>query len=159
MKLSLDHTVVQCGNRAGTALLAELHAAAFSPQDERTWQPSEFAALLETPGTSATLYSAEGKPAGFTLVRTILDEAELISIAVAPTYQGKGYAKAMMDDTIQQLKALGVRRFYLEVREDNQQALALYRTTNFKKIGERKDYYKQLSGKKLNAQVFSLNLD
>ena len=155
----LGHTSIHPANQAGLALLAELHSAAFSLQNERPWRAAEFADLLEMPGSSAQLYSANGKPVGFVFVRTVLDEAELISVAVAPNCQGKGYAKAMLDVTVRQLKALGVRRFFLEVREDNLKALALYRATNFKKISERKNYYRTLDGRNLNAHVFSLDLD
>lgn len=154
----LDHTAVQCGNRPGLALLAELHHAAFSSQGERSWTPSEFADILAIPGTSAKLYRSNGKPIGFVIVRTVLDEAELISIAVDPAFQGQGFAKKMMDDITRQLQALKVSQLFLEVREDNNKALKLYSAINFKKISERKDYYKTLSGQKFNAHVFLLDM-
>jgi len=158
-KHPLDQITIHCRNLPGLALLAELHHAAFSPQGERSWGSEEFADILAIAGTSATLYRSDDKPVGFVIVRTVLDEAELISIAVDPAYQSKGFAKKMLDDTIRQVKTSKISRFFLEVREDNSKALKLYRATNFKKISERKDYYKTLNGQRLNAHVFLLDMN
>jgi len=158
-RVSLNSTVIHSDNQVGLELLAELHQAAFSPQDERPWLAGDFRDILTTAGASARIYSAGDKPVGYLLLRTILDEAELISIAVLPTSQGQGYAKEMMREAISRIKRSGAERLFLEVREDNRKALKLYYAMNFEKISERKDYYRTLSGLKLSAEVLSLDLE
>ncbi|GHV14065.1 hypothetical protein AGMMS49938_09580 [Fibrobacterales bacterium] len=69
------------------------------------------------------------------------DEAELLSVAVAEEERKKGYGKAILECSMRELAAQGVSKFFLEVREGNTAAIALYQKLGFKKIGVRKNYY------------------
>lgn len=147
---------VEAFNKAGLALLAQLHRRAFTEQDERPWSVNSFEQLIVSPGVEAHLFVENDQPVGFSLVRSVCDEADLISIAVDPAMQGKGRAGKALQMIISELKSTGIARLFLEVREDNIKAIQLYRSLGFKKIGERASYYQTISGKKLDAHVFSL---
>ena len=150
---------VESSNKAALALIAQLHRRAFSAQDEQPWSLGAIEKLMASPGFEALVYFAADVPVGFVLVRVVADEAELISVAVDPDCQSKGYAKQVMSFLCDQLKKRQICNLFLEVRQDNQKAIQLYRSCGFKKIGERRDYYKTTSGKKLDAHVFSFTIE
>ncbi|MDR2731772.1 MAG: GNAT family N-acetyltransferase [Fibromonadaceae bacterium] len=69
------------------------------------------------------------------------DECELLSIATDIAERGKGLAKMLMEFCHRELVGLGVKKFFLEVRENNSAAISLYRKFGYEKIAERKKYY------------------
>jgi len=154
----LSETVVDAANSAAVDLLAELHGRAFSAQNERPWTAKSIEELLKSPGFEGYLYYVGEQAVGFSLVRCVCDEAELISIAVDPIAQGDGFGRVALRQLMSQVKANGVSTLFLEVREDNLKARQLYQSMGFKNIGCRPAYYQTLSGKKYDALVFSLDL-
>jgi ribosomal protein S18 acetylase RimI-like enzyme len=68
-------------------------------------------------------------------------ECELLSIATNIAWQGKGYAKALMEHCHKELAEQGIKIFFLEVRENNTAAISLYKKLGYEKIAERKKYY------------------
>lgn len=131
--------------------LAALHAAAFA--ESRPWSAAEFADLLAQPGTFLT--SCE---TGFALGRIILDEAELLTLAVAPETRRKGLGRALLAAFQQDAKARGARRAFLEVAADNSAALALYRAANWCESGRRKAYYRRPGAPAMDALLFEISL-
>jgi ribosomal-protein-alanine acetyltransferase len=69
------------------------------------------------------------------------DECELLSIAVEPAEQGKGFARMLMAHCHKELAEQGFRSFFLEVREGNAPAISLYKKLGYEKVSERKKYY------------------
>jgi len=84
-----------------------------------------------------------GKSA-FAVWQKIGDECELLSIAVMARNRRKGYAKQLMEYAQNELKRVGVSRFFLEVRAGNAAAISLYTNLGYEKISERKGYYSDL---------------
>ncbi|MCP4595636.1 ribosomal protein S18-alanine N-acetyltransferase [Neptuniibacter sp.] len=82
--------------------------------------------------------------AGFALFSTVLDEAELLQVAVDPDYQRRGLSYALLQEALAQLSAAGISKVMLEVRESNAAAIALYVKLGFTEDGRRKDYYPAL---------------
>jgi ribosomal-protein-alanine N-acetyltransferase len=120
---------------AGTAYaqaLAALHAIAF-PEDK--WDAASFTTLLGQPGVLA-LVDARG---GFLLLRTVLDEAEILTIGVTARRQGIGLA--LMQAGIQHAAQCGVLKIHLEVAANNAAARGLYARVGFMHAGRRKKYY------------------
>ncbi len=113
--------------------LAVLHATSF-PQP---WAEAEFAALLGQPGVAAWMWGHDG----FILVRAVGDEAEILTLAVAPTQRRKGVAGALLQEAARVLKHGGGQKLYLEVASDNAAALALYAKQGFAATGRRAGYY------------------
>ena len=99
--------------------------------------------------------------AGFYLVNCIADECTLMIVAVGSNWRRQGLALKMMDDLILRAKSRGEKVILLEVRESNQQALALYQQLGFCEQGRRKGYYpaESDSSERETAIVMSLALN
>ncbi len=78
---------------------------------------------------------------GFAVARRLVDEAELLLIAVTPLMRRQGVALLLWLDLAERLKASGARTVHLEVRESNLSAQAFYRTRGFTQSGVRPKYY------------------
>lgn len=128
---------------AGTlARLARIHQAAFAPH-ARGWSASEIGALA----SDGALYAGDQ---GFILLRRVLDEAEILTIAVAPSAQGHGAGKALLAFA---LRDCGAAEMFLEVAQDNAAAIALYKSAGFAEVGRRKGYYVRDGGAPVDAIV------
>ncbi|WP_390619151.1 ribosomal protein S18-alanine N-acetyltransferase [Maricurvus nonylphenolicus] len=95
---------------------------------------------------------------GFSIVSVVVDESELINIAVHPQAQGKGLGRQLLQQAIEQLPDT-VRGMFLEVRQSNEAAIALYDRMGFIETGVRKNYYPTKQGREnalLMARDFSL---
>ena len=71
----------------------------------------------------------------------VLDEAHILTIAVLPEFQGKGYGKAEMRDLLERTLSEGATNVTLEVRRSNLKAIALYESFGFTLSGARPKYY------------------
>lgn len=81
----------------------------------------------------------------YVLGRTIAPEGEIYRVATAPERRGRGIAYRLMTYAIKTEKGRGLETLFLEVRSKNLPAIKLYNSLSFKKISERKNYYKDPS--------------
>lgn len=88
-----------------------------------------------------------GKIIGFYIGELVLDEMTLQNICIDPSVQGKGYGKQLMNHFIATAKANQVTQLWLEVRESNAPAIALYHGYGFDVAGTRKNYYPAANGR------------
>ena len=139
-----------------TERLAEIHATAFA----RPWSADEFDAFLLDPAVRVhgLFLGRDPQPAGFVLSRKTLDEAEILSVALARSARGRGDARRLMLEHLQALAHVGVRNVHLEVEEGNQPALALYRRLGFAQTGHRPGYYARPDGTRASALSMTLRL-
>jgi ribosomal-protein-alanine N-acetyltransferase len=128
-----------------------LHAGAF----HRGWDEGEFRSLLRDPSvlSSAATDARSGRLVGFALSRRALDEAELLTIAVARKARGSGAGTKLLNEHLAKLTAAGVKSLFLEVDEGNAAALALYARAGFAKVGERRGYYQSNAGPAATALI------
>ncbi len=121
--------------------------AAFSPDFGEAWTRSQCAGILPMAGVALFLArdSANRAPHGFSLLRTVADEAELLLIAVAPAAQRSGVGRALLDHFVSYSRGWGASRLHLEVRDGNI-AIGLYRAAGFEIAGRRHNYYRGASG-------------
>ena len=133
--------------------IAALHAASFA----RGWEAAEIEAMLIEPSTVCDLLHAGARrtPAGFALSRCVVDEAEVLSIAVAARRRGQGGGRALLGRHLSRLAAAGARRVVLEVDEVNAPALRLYARFGFAGIGSRPAYYARPDGSRGNAVLMA----
>ncbi len=147
---------------AGAEICSKIHKAAFAPLDEDGWSAAAIAELMASSGVHllmAHLVAGEDDvPVGFALYRSIAGEAELITLATLPEYQGRGVARALMKEMISHLEGGGAEKLFLEVRADNLRAVKLYSDLGFEKIGKRSNYYKTRSGSHIDALCLALFL-
>jgi ribosomal-protein-alanine N-acetyltransferase len=138
--------VIQPLSRDDAPDLARIHAQTF----RQPWSDDEFHALIVNDKVFGFIAREEGNPkappGGFVLARLVLDEAELLTLAVAPQSQRRGIGHALMDSTLRHLHNARASMLFLEVDERNASALALYRRLGFKKVGKRPDYYRTAAG-------------
>ena len=95
------------------------------------------------------------KVLGFAAFYRIIDEAELRSIAVDPAHYNQGVGQALLAEGRRRLLEAGAKRIFLEVRQSNRAALALYYSIGFGLHSQRKDYYHD---PREDAYVLSLEL-
>src|SRR5215213_2006841 len=126
---------------AGT--LAALHTASFN----RGWSEHEFEQLLTDRNVVTDRATAGSRNVGFILSRRAADESEILSVAVARAWQGRGLARRMLDLHLRRLAGLGLRAVFLEVDEENTPARRLYARAGFHEVGRRPGYYAQSGGK------------
>ena len=80
----------------------------------------------------------DGVVAGYVGSQTVLQEADMMNIAVADTHRRRGIARMRVEELIRQLDAY---QLTLEVRASNAPAIALYEKLGFTQVGLRKNYY------------------
>lgn len=83
----------------------------------------------------------DGKIAGYVGMIRALDEGDITEVAVFPEYRRRGVAYALLTELKDRCAALGISRIFLEVRESNASAIALYEKTGFERIGLRRNFY------------------
>ncbi|WP_210496237.1 GNAT family N-acetyltransferase [Microvirga antarctica] len=121
------------------AKLAGIHATGFA----RPWSTLEFEGLLAERHVIAdgVFVGQSGPPVGFVLSRCVLDEAEILTVAILPHRRGRGFGRPLLTAHLDGLSRLGIRQVHLEVEEGNAPALALYRRLGFHETGRRAGYY------------------
>ncbi|MBI1260172.1 MAG: ribosomal-protein-alanine N-acetyltransferase [Rhizobiales bacterium] len=144
---------IQPAGPAHAGVLAALHAQAF----DSPWDEASFAGLLATPGAFALLAFADDMPLGFVLTRCGGGEAEILTICVASEARGKGIGHALMAAAKVRAGREGADQLFLEVANDNQPAIALYRACGFVEVGRRAGYY-QRGHEKVDALVWRCDL-
>jgi len=95
---------------------------------------------------NARLYVDE-QLAGFYIGEFVLDESSLIEICIHPEFQGKGLGRQLLAHYVKQAKSKGAMSCWLEVRESNKAAFALYQSMDFNEVDRRINYYPTASGK------------
>ena len=147
MSLSDDEmTLTRPGDGAG---LADLHRQSF----ETPWDTGAFEALLTQQGVIGVRHGE-----GFILCRAILDEAEILTLAVNPAARRSGLGLRLVEAAGGLSAHAGVLRLFLEVAEDNAAARGLYARAGFISEGRRKGYYARKDTPAVDALLLSLNL-
>lgn len=98
-------------------------------------------------GNTLTVLTVDGVTAGIAAVMHVLDESELLEIAVQPAMQGRGYGKALLAQAIALARRNGAVRMFLEVRESNARARKMYTSFGFEETGRRRNYYPTENGR------------
>lgn len=112
--------------------VANLHKLCFP---HKPWSADDFADLKKS---GCEIIASQN---GFIVYRTILDEAEIITIGVHPDARNTGIASAMLGIVEGELKKSGIKSIFLEVAENNAPARRLYESNGYKQIGIRTKYY------------------
>jgi [ribosomal protein S18]-alanine N-acetyltransferase len=121
------------------AALAAIHAASFPAG--QAWGADAIGLQLALPG-SFGLLDLRG---GMLLGRAAGDEAEVLTLAVAPAMRRRGIGANLLQEAKAQAVTRGADAIFLEVAADNAAALALYRREGFAEVGRRRRYYADAS--------------
>ena len=122
----------------------------FDPRFGEAWTASQCAGLLPLPGVWLALARDRGEIVGFSLSRIVLDEAELLLLAVRRAHQGQGVGRVLLADFAAAAIARRARLLHLEVRDGNS-AARLYEQAGYSLAGRRRDYYLGADGDRYDA--------
>ena len=104
-----------------------------------TWSERQF---VESYDDVYVLFSENNEIVGFTAILETPPDAEIHNLFICNELRGRGVGKILLKQAIQMMSA-AVENLYLEVREDNNIAIALYKSLGFEEIGVRKNYYRK----------------
>ena len=118
--------------------IAQLEKMCFSDP----WSEKSIATELDC-RLSCWLVALEGdQVVGYVGSQTVIDETDMMNIAVHPDYRRKGVAEMLIGELILALKERGSKALLLEVRASNNPAIALYEKLGFCQVGRRPNYYR-----------------
>ena len=123
---------------AHVAQIAELEKQCFSDP----WSEKSVASELENPLALWLAAVENGRVLGYAGSQTVMDETDMMNIAVHPDFRHQGIAKGLIESLIAELKERGSHCLTLEVRLSNMPAVSLYEKLGFAQIGRRPNYYR-----------------
>lgn len=118
------------------------------------WTENQFLSELEESNRIFLVAEDNGEILGYLTTMTLIDEMEILDIAVKNEHKRKHIASSLFDELLRKY-AVDIKKFFLEIAEDNFIAHKLYEKYGFKDIAVRKNYYK--SGK--NAIIMQRKVD
>lgn len=94
---------------------------------------------------------------GYGVTSVAVDECHLLNVCIHPDWQGQGLGQKLVRRLLNLARQHGAETAFLEVRQSNDSACALYRRLGFVEVGRRRDYYPTQGGRE-DALVLSLML-
>ena len=125
---------LRCGGLQDIEPIYHLNRQCFSEY----WSRQSLYSALES-GYDLIICDVDAQPAGYLLSLCVMDEIQIMQVAVAPAWRRQGLARYMTDYLIEH--ATDVSNLLLEVRASNVAARALYARLGFEEVGCRKQYY------------------
>ena len=101
------------------------------------WNETAVNAELENHCSEIYIALVDGTAAGYTNIYTVLDEMDIVRVAVLPEYRRQGIAAEILKTVLAEKQGT----VYLDVRESNHPAISLYKSLGFVDTGVRKNYY------------------
>jgi ribosomal-protein-alanine N-acetyltransferase len=130
---------------------------AFDAQFGEAWTGPQCLGMMSLPGVWLVIASVDGEDAGFALAREAAGDAELLLLATRRSARRRGIGSALVRAILAEAQERGAEQLHLEVRAGND-AVRLYRSEGFDKVGERKDYYRGKTGQLFDAQTYARRL-
>jgi len=130
--------------------MAALHARSITP----AWPETDMAEHC----TSDICLGLGQSLEAFIISRLVEDQAEILTIVTDPEFRKKGHARALLSAVENHIKEQNGKLIFLEVAEDNDPAIALYRESGYEHIGRRPAYYRRPEGR-VAAMTFCKRLD
>lgn len=144
-------------DRQAQAAAMEVMARAFDPLFGEAWNGAQLAGMMAMEGSTLTLARLDGATLGFSLVRSIFDEAELLLLAVDPAWRRRSVGSALLQQCFSTARLRSIRSMHLEVRATNK-AIELYKKAGFEHVNTRPGYYRGNDGQLYDALSFRYEL-
>ena len=146
--------------RADAAAMAEIHERSFT----RSWSEEDISAMLTDDQSIGGLVARRGskdkaRVAGFVLVRSAGDDAEILTVAVDPASRRRGFGRKLIEEAARRAYRDRAGSLFLDVDEGNRAAVSLYRGLGFETVGQRSRYYQGGDSPPGTALVMRLKLD
>jgi len=123
------------------------------------WTRGNFLDSLVAGHLAEVLRADDGGLLGYFIALPGPGEMHLLNLAVAPAQQRRGHASRMLHALVRRSLRLGAQALWLEVRESNRGAQALYLGFGFLHVGRRRAYYPEHGGRREDALLMSLDLN
>lgn len=130
--------IIEKMNSSHVAQIAQLEKICFSDP----WSEKSVASELDNKLAFWLVAEEEDTVAGYIGSQTVIDETDMMNVAVHPDFRRKGIAEALVNTLVENLEKMGSHCLTLEVRASNAPAIALYGKLGFAEIGRRKNYYR-----------------
>ena len=130
--------IIEKMNSSHVAQIAQLEKICFSDP----WSEKSVASELDNKLAFWLVAVEEERVAGYIGSQTVMDETDMMNVAVHPDFRRQGIAEVLVNTLVENLKKMGSRCLTLEVRASNAPAIALYEKLGFAEIGQRKNYYR-----------------
>ncbi|MGF1550291.1 MAG: ribosomal protein S18-alanine N-acetyltransferase [Sphingomonadaceae bacterium] len=157
MSVSADPIVIAAGDTEDLPAVMRIMSQSFDPRYGEAWTATQCSGLLGTPGVWLDLASIDERAIGFAMARLLVDECELLLLAVDPSMQKKGIGTRLLESFVDTARRQGATRLHLEVREGNP-AISLYERSGFDNIGRRRGYYDGAGGHRYDALTYARTL-
>ena len=108
-------------------------------------------------GYSVWVREAEGEVIGYYVMMAAAGEAHLLNMTIAPSWQGHGLGRELLEHCLASARAHRAESLFLEVRPSNTAALALYHSSGFIDLAVRPDYYPGRTGRE-DAVIMKRNM-
>lgn len=122
------------------------------------WTHGNFVDSLAAGYPAEVLRGPRAALLGYWVAMPGVDELHLLNITVAPAWQGRGLAVAMLDRLVAACRQRGLTQLWLEVRVGNERAREVYRRYGFAEVGKRRAYYPVTEGPREDAVLMSLSV-
>ena len=121
------------------------------------WSTANILSAISSKRVTVMGAFAENELAGYAVYDCVIDEASLQNLSVDPRFQRRGIGRLLVNSIFDTYpKATNV---FLEVRESNESAIALYHAMGFAELGVRANYYPKPGGGKEDALLMALTRD
>lgn len=153
MSATLNLIELRSGTAADLGVVDAIMRRAFDPRYGEAWTRGQCLGIMAMPGVWLTLANIDGTTVGFAITRATSDEAELLLLATDPRVRRNGVGGALLRSVLNEARERAIKYLFLEVRADNE-AIGLYRSLGFTKVGERRGYYRGQNGQLFDAYTF-----
>ena len=134
----------------------DIESASFS----RPWTRRHFLdEIVSSFGMPLVALAADGGVAGYLCLKLVLDEAEILDVAVRDSLRGRGIGRILVQSALALCRERKAVQVSLEVRVGNQAAIALYRRLGFLETGRRKGYYEDGEDALLMDYTFEVKVE
>ena len=117
--------------------IAEIEKQCFSDP----WSLNSIRYELDNPLSMWIIAEENGVVAGYVGSQSVMGEADMMNLAVVPSYRRQGIGRQLVERLVNELKKNDVHLLFLEVRVTNEPAIELYHSLGFVQVGRRPNYY------------------
>ena len=115
------------------------------------WTRGNFIDSIAAGYLTRALVAADGELIGYFVAMPGFEEMHLLNVTVSSRHEGQGHARRMLAELYALSASFAASAVWLEVRESNARARALYVREGFAEAGRRRDYYPAPAGRREDA--------
>jgi ribosomal-protein-alanine N-acetyltransferase len=119
------------------------------------WTRGNFIDSIAAGYLARALVAVDGELVGYFVAMPGFDEMHLLNLTVSPLHEGRGHARRMLAELRALSTSFAAAAIWLEVRESNARARALYARDGFAEAGMRRDYYPAPQGRREDAVLMT----